>query len=299
MRPPPPITNSDIKAELAARLKEHAAKVAQWRAALRPMGKAPQAARPIFALAQGDSWFDYPLGGCVPFAQRTDMIALLPAVLPVGSSVVSLAHFGLATTEELGLSRQRDMISTLRNAANWADGKPDAILFSGGGDDICGDQFLMYLDYADESGSTGLNAERFAALLASVRASYLALFAFRDRYAPGVPIIGHAYDFAIPSGVAVAPGVGPWLAPALEQVGRLSQGRSIVKDALTRFNAMLADFEKDGSRKFYVARTQGLLAEEEWENELHPTPAGFAKMAKVAADAVAKALPTHFAAAGS
>jgi len=294
------ISNSDIERELAARAAEQAAKVAEWRAAPRPMTtKRGAAPRPIFALAQGDSWFDYPLGGCVPFAQRTDMIALLPADLPAGSAILNLAHFGLATTDELGLTRQRDMISAAQNGANWAEGKPDVILFSGGGNDICGDPFVMYLDYADESASSGLDAERFADRLASVRASYLELFAFRDRYAPGAPIVGHAYDFAVPSGVAAAPGVGPWLAPALAQVGRLPQGRAIVKEALTKFFAMLAEFEKDQTLKFYVARTQGLLADAEWANELHPTPAGFAKMAKALAAAVAKALPSHFAAATS
>ncbi len=290
------ISSADIKAELAVREQQHAAKVAQWRAAAKPMATKLQAApRPIFGLAQGDSWFDYPLGGCLPFVQRTDMIALLPADLPAGSSLVNLAHYGLATTDELGLSRQGDMISAVRNAANWADGKPDVILFSGGGNDICGDQFLIYLDYADQAGSTGIDPERFEDRLASVRASYLELFLFRDRYAKGAPIVGHAYDFAIPSGVPAAPGVGPWLAPSLTRVGRLAQGRAIVRDALTRFCAMLADFEKDTSRNFHLARTQGLLADDEWANELHPTPAGFAKMAKALAAAIAKALPAHFA----
>jgi hypothetical protein len=42
-----------------------------------------------------------------------------------------------------------------------------------------------------------------------VEASYLALFAFRDQNAAGIPIFGHCYDFPIPNGVHPAC-AGPW-----------------------------------------------------------------------------------------
>ena len=50
-----PISNRDIEKELAARAAEQAAKVAEWRAAARPMAAKLGAARaPIFGLAQGE-----------------------------------------------------------------------------------------------------------------------------------------------------------------------------------------------------------------------------------------------------
>ena len=95
----------------------------------------------------------------------------------------------------MSLPKQQRLLASLNDPADWGiTGKPDAILFSGGGDDIAGDQFCIYLDYAAQ-GSSGLNAARFADVLGSVMASYFDLFAFRDRYAPGVPILGHGYDF--------------------------------------------------------------------------------------------------------
>jgi hypothetical protein len=85
-----------------------------------------------------------------------------------------------------------------------------------------------------------LNAARFQGALAGIEASYRDLFAFRDRYAPGVPIFAHSYDFAIPNG-AHPTCAGPWLKPSLDFCGwNLQQGTAIVNQALTAFNGMLA-----------------------------------------------------------
>ena len=50
-----------------------------------------------------------------------------------------------------------------------------------------------------------------------VKASYEDLFLFRDRNAPGVPIFGHCYDFAIPNGKHPIC-AGPRLLPSLKGV---------------------------------------------------------------------------------
>jgi hypothetical protein len=113
-------------------------------------------------------------------------------------------------------------------------GKPDAILFSGGGNDIVGDKFCIFVDYAIPD-ATGLNARRFERAIVSVEASFLDLFVFRDRYAAGAPIIGHCYDFPIPNGVH-PDCVGPWLKPSLDYCGRnLTQGTAIARAALLHF----------------------------------------------------------------
>ena len=55
-----------------------------------------------------------------------------------------------------------------QSVAQHNDRIADAILVSAGGDDIVGDQFVIYLDY----GGGGLNAARFQGVLNSVQASY-------------------------------------------------------------------------------------------------------------------------------
>ena len=80
---------------------------------------------------------------------------------------------------------------------------------------MVGDQFVIFLDY--DGG--GLNAVRFQGALDSVRASYLDLFAFRDIFAAGVPIVGHCYGYAIPNGVVPICIQNAWLQVSLDFSG--------------------------------------------------------------------------------
>jgi hypothetical protein len=186
-----------------------------------------------------------------------------------------ISHFGDATTDEMGLRKQQRLIDALSNPKNWLSGKPDAILFSGGGNDIAGDQFCIYLNYKD-SHTPGLDADRFAGRLASIRASYNDLFLFRDRHAPHVPIFGHGYDFPHPM-TPHPPCTGPWISPSLKFTGWTDDdGTQILHAALDRFQKTLVEL---ASSEFIVVATQGTLAKEDWANELHPYPPGFKKLA--------------------
>jgi hypothetical protein len=194
--------------------------------------------------------------------------------------ILNISHYGDAATDEMSLPKQERMISSLQDPANWMEaGKPDAILFSGGGNDVVGDQFCIYLDYA-LPGATGLNADRFEKALSAVEASYLDLFAFRNRYAPGVPVIGHCYDFPIPNGIHPVC-AGPWLKPSIDYCGGdLVQGTAIARTALSDFKAMLLRLAADGANNFSMVGTQGVLASADWANELHPYPNGFKSIAE-------------------
>jgi hypothetical protein len=181
----------------------------------------------------------------------------------------------------MSLTRQQRLIRAITDKANWAnESGPDAILFSGGGNDIAGTQFCIYLDY-----DTGLDADRFAGVLAMVRASYLDLFAFRDAYAPGVPILGHCYDFPIPNGVHPLC-AGPWLQPSLEFTRNLPAGIDILHRALVDFRQLLVSLAADSKNSFILVDTQGTLQPAEWANELHPFPEGFQKFASQFAGAL-------------
>ncbi len=241
-------------------------------------GAAPTA--PLVMLAHGDSWFDYPLDGNGVSLGDTDVIAQLRSLGNINPVILNLSHHGDASTDELSWPKQQRMIDALQDPANWMEsGRPDAILFSGGGNDIAGDQFCIFLNYATP-GAEGLNAERFANALGIVAASYGDLFAFRDRYAPGVPIIGHCYDFPLPNGAHPAC-VGPWLKPSLDYCGwnDVAQGAQILKQALTKFKETLSALQQQLPNQFVLADTQNLLKPQDWANELHPFPGGFKTIA--------------------
>jgi len=183
------------------------------------------------------------------------------------------------------------MVQLLEDPSNWlGQGKPDAILFSGGGDDIAGDKFCIFLDDAASSAS-GLDAQRFQEAHGMVEASYRDLFAFRDRFAPGVRVFAHCYDFPLPTGFH-PDCVGPWLKPSLDFYGwNFAQGTAICRQALLDFKALLTRLAGDPANLFTMIDTQGVLAPADWANELHPYPAGFRNLAGKFVDALRAAFP--------
>ena len=85
------------------------------------------ATRPLILLADGDSWFDYPLTGDA--LNPSDVIVQLGRVLEPTPFLLNLAHHGDATTEILGVSKHDRLVAMLKDPRN---GRFDAILFSGG-----------------------------------------------------------------------------------------------------------------------------------------------------------------------
>ncbi len=136
-----------IHSEIAERTQVHQAKIASLKAALaRPLAAgASTAPQPLVMLAHGDSWFDYPLDGNSLSLDDTDVITQLGSMGDINPVIHNISHYGDATTEEMSWPKQQRMIDSLQDPANWlAKGKPDAILFSGGGDDIAGNQFCIF-----------------------------------------------------------------------------------------------------------------------------------------------------------
>lgn len=281
-------TTAGVDLDIAARVNNHRAAIASLSATT-----TTRQPFPLVMLAVGDSWFDYPLSGNDPltFGNNTDVIAQLQTMGKPKPRILNLAHAGDATTEELALPKQKRMKEQLSNRSNWpASGKPDAILFSGGGNDIAGDQFCIFLDYAGAPGATGLDHQRFADALGAIEASYRALFAFRDTFATGVPIFGHCYDYPLPSGEAAPCGIGPWLKPSLDFCGWTGQGYDIMVQAMNSFKTVLQRLATDPTNNFVLIDTLGLLDGTDWANELHPIATGFQKIAK----AFVRALREHF-----
>jgi hypothetical protein len=273
--------HDSIKSELAERTRKHQARIAalkSTRMAMSAAGAAPPN-DPLVLLAHGDSWFDYPLNGNDISLASTDIVAQLETMGTVQPLIQNISHFGDATTDEMSLPKQLRMIESLKDQANWSNETgPDVILFSGGGNDIAGNQFCIFLDFAGP-GVDGLNPSRFEGVLDMVEASYNDLFLFRDKHAPGVPIFGHCYDFPIPNGAHPAC-AGPWLKPSLDFTGwNTAQGTAILHQALVNFKAMLTGLASSPANLFSLIDTQGMLDSSDWANELHPHPGGFKKLA--------------------
>ena len=288
---PATITYRDLRASMQQekdrRKAEHQAAVA----ARRRMTTAALAAGPntLNLVAQGDSWFDYPL----PFPTHSDVVAHLTQLPSMAPLVYSLAMHGEAAEDMLGVKK----LDELRDALNDpGHGHFDAILFSGGGNDLAGNQFRLWLNDAGVAGpapATGLNAARVQAILAIVSAAFEDLIQARDRIDKSIPIFAHSYDFAIPSNVGVC-NTGPWLWPSFADRGWTDHAaaRAVVKVLLEEFAALL-DALASSKSNFIHVRTQGTLADAQWANELHPNPDGFAAITAKFVAALRTAFPAR------
>ncbi len=230
---------------------------------------------PLQIFAEGDSWFDYPIpffgGGVVPRLKSL-----------LGVPILSLAKAGDEVRNMLGVEERKILAEQLRNGSP-AGGRWDVLLFSGGGNDIVGNPMALWIkDFnATVPPPNLISKERFDAAIELVRAGYEDLITLRDTLSPTTHLVFHGYDFAIPDGRGVC-GFGPWMKPTFDLRGfpGLPSSIEVVKAMLTQFAAMLTALASGRSNVTFI-NTQGTLAPvtSSWHNELHPSSAGFNKIA--------------------
>ena len=227
---------------------------------------------PLKILAEGDSWFEYPLeeGGIIDHLE--DLL---------GVPICNMAHHGDEVRQMMGLSQRKELMKRLSDKSLHFD----ALLFSGGGNDLVGDQFCIWLkDYFKGATAKDLiHMNRLNSVLGVVEAGYRDLIRMRDDLSLETKIFFHGYDFAMPTGKKACLS-GPWLKPSLE--GRSIEDKmlqfEVVKVMLQAFADMLTKVANQSTNVFHVS-TQGQLqpTAEWWANEIHPSPKGFWKMAEV------------------
>jgi lysophospholipase L1-like esterase len=291
-----------------------------------PFDPAPYGIR---LLAQGDSWFSF--GALPPMASSNLFDGMHTQTL--SACAINCAHPGRElqlmtnhTTEPMFVS----FLSGLQ-AREWT-----ALLVSGGGNDLIAavqqpagaPEWQRLLLNPAEWGPAEQGAERylsasgwqtFSGYLTAAGAQLLAL---RDQGPNrGIPVLMHTYDLAVPRNAGAGAGVGPWLYTAVRafQVPE-ADWQAVAAALLGRLKDLLAHLAAttpDGS--LHVIDTQGMLspartsdtgATADWENEIHPTRAGYRLLAgrwsealialfdAAAAPALADAAPLRARAAG-
>jgi len=243
-------------------------------------------------VAEGDSWFDYPLH---------DVLSELEDLH--GYDVESVAHKGDPVEEMAYSDGQLDDFARLVEKV-FARGTPlKAVLLSGGGDDIAGDEFGMLLDHA-RSGAPGVNDDVVSGIIERrVRNAYITIIqkisdvCAAHAGAP-VPILLHGYDYPVPDGRGFLGGwgplPGPWLEPGFRAKGFdvLGQRIDMMETIIDRFNAMLKKVAAMFPHAYHID-LRGTLSTKPsdykawWGNELHPTGKGFEAVAQKFADRLA------------
>lgn len=299
---PTPRTIGLARRDLAARqAQERQRRIREYQATLRIMKRrgvkglkhgaaggrtAKAAAKPLQVFAEGDSWFDYPAfigGGIVPRLENK-----------VGVPILNLAKAGDEVRFMLGVDERKLLINQLMKGCP-AGGPWDAMLFSGGGNDVVGNPMALWIkDFSAALPPAALiHQARFAAALALVRAGYEDLIELRDRLSPGTHLFFHGYDFAIPDGRGIC-FLGPWLKPTFDLRGFPTQASrsAAMKILLQQFAAVLGSLAAAHSKVTFIA-TQGTLkpVPDSWHNELHPAKAGFDGFATMFHAALKAAFP--------
>lgn len=294
--PASPYLFGKVKADLQeARRKEIERRVREYQATMSimkqrgarrptPKGKPVQggakakaaAFAPLQILAEGDSWFDYP----VPFFGGAIIRRLEKKV---GVPILNLAKAGDEVRYMLGVE-ERQLLTEHLTKGCPAGGPWDVLLFSGGGNDIVDNPMALWIRDFDPTltPEQQIHQPRFEAALALVRAGYEDLLSLRDRLSPGTHLVLQGYDFAIPDGRGICH-LGPWLKPTFDLRGFPSRAAAFatVKAMLRRFAEMLTDIARTPGVTFING--QGTLPERRssWHNELHPSEAGFDLFAKI------------------
>ena len=236
-------------------------------------------------VAEGDSWFDYPWHDVLQMLED-DHGWDVESVAHKGDRVEDMAYSG-GQLEEFA----RTIEKLLRQSVI-----PRAILLSGGGNDVAGDEFGVLINHAS-SATPGLNADIVRGVLEDrIRHAYIAIIAAvtklcREQTGSTIPIIVHGYDRPVPDGRGFAGGwgplPGPWLEPGFRGKGfqDLNVTTRIVGELIDGFNRMLrsvagtAGFEHVRYLDLRGTLSNGPAYKTWWANELHPTKRGFGAVA--------------------
>jgi len=277
-------------------------------APLKALLSATPAKRVFTLLAQGDSWFDYPLG--------TDLIDCLHSNhghaitnIAVAGSTLNDEAYGPVPREMFGLplgppqSDDPDRITELVHQIRQV--KPQALLLSAGGNDVAGDEFFSFINNA-LSGLPAVNPEVLDGVINSTfkqAYSYIISTSLAAAAELGInmPIFTHGYDYPWPDGRGVVSflgwKVGPWFDPTFSAknypnngAGDLKARHDIVVKFIDTLNAMLVSLQQQNPGKVFCVDLRGTVTTEaDWANELHPGNAGFSAMA----DKIDAALQAH------
>lgn len=237
---------------------------------------------PVGAFVEGDSWFAFPM------FLRTNIITELRSRFRGRLVLLDESANGDEVREILS-GKSYNRIAKILSTPSLTF---DCILFSGGGNDLVGEHLSPMLQpYRNGMAwDECIDFEQFDRRLAEIRSAYLNLAALRNMLRPEAWVFTHAYDYAIPSGKPVRLlGIGlagGWLKKVMSLRGiPLVVQHQIVEHLLAQFDNMMLGVA-GGQTRWRHVRTQDTLADDEWDDELHPSTAGFKKVAGKFADAL-------------
>lgn len=254
-------------------------------------------------LAEGDSWFSI---NAVP---GTNLLKALAFAHP--TVILNIAEPGDTIRRMSALAKNpwmRRFVTDRKFASRW-----DMLLLSGGGNDLI-DSAAAIIRVPAVAGSADpaeyVDAAELARLVGAVQDGFRRLASLRDEpgsTCAGKPIVTHTYDYPTPrpspGRFLLVDALGPWLHSAFEDKGtpqamRMPVTRALLDALGDGITALAQGAERIPN--FHVADTRGTVAPAapdatgrsgDWENEIHPSAAGYRKLSEVVSPLVRSLLP--------
>ncbi|HEY0608579.1 MAG TPA: SGNH/GDSL hydrolase family protein, partial [Chitinophaga sp.] len=211
-------------------------------------------------VAEGDSWFQYPL--------------LVQDILDHLYRLYAIRSYADAGDTFENYVTDREYVGSIQKE------KASFFLISGGGNDILGAQFRKSLrdtpDPADNSSKRYLN-EVFFSKLDSLEIWYRDMFAQLVQLYPDLHIITHSYDYIIPADTTLHPKTSSWLGKYMieKKIQPQQEREALIRYMVDVFNERLEKVVKEYPNHVSYINVRGLVDRSSWFDEIHPTNAGF------------------------
>jgi hypothetical protein len=259
--------------------------------------------------AEGDSWFDIYTPAPHHEPNLLDAIRSSRRALVVDTSRIGSKASAMASGRQA--ANTRAMLDTFHFSG---------LLLSAGGNDLkdaftksygraAAQRFARNAPADDELEALAADPRAATEYFDDVVRSIIKWIGFRDqsKYNRDTPIFLHGYDYLQPRPAPARvsegglPLLGPWLHPALSAIGKTDKEmRETAKIVIDELNARLEAIE-DRFAKVHLIRQRGTLQlaaersdkrSNDWMDEIHPTPEGFAKLGALwTKELEAKAVP--------
>jgi len=214
-------------------------------------------------VSEGDSWFQHPV--------ITDIIDHVSKFYPI--------HCLAAAGDTL-----RNWIKDGKVLLAVEEVNPDALLLSGGGNDILGKGMRHFLADTFDDAPEGERPDRFflpllAKELDALANIYRAVFAHFKLQRPQMPIIIHGYDYPRP--LPADSKATSWLGVYFTEKKNLREKdrAAAIRYMMDEFNARLKAAAAEFPETVHYLDLRGIVRDDQWADEIHPNDDGYQDIA--------------------
>lgn len=213
-------------------------------------------------VAEGDSWFQYPI--------------LLQDTLDQLYKAYAIRSFAEAGDTLANYLKKKEYLKAI------GDEEATIFLVSGGGNDVLGDEFKFFLRKAPDTGDSTPKrylSDKFFETMTTLSNQYDEMFTeLLDKY-QDLHIMVHCYDYIIPVDTKATPNKQSWsgkhmIAKGIKPQAEREKLIHFILDEFASRLTVLVNKPKFKDKVTFVD-TRGLVDRNTWFDEIHPTNAGF------------------------